>query len=75
MKGTEIVKAIMREKGITQQELANRLGYASQSGIAGRLNAQKISVAALLSMLKELGYELVIREEGKPDGEEWKVTE
>ncbi len=75
MKSTDVVREIMKESGITQYELGKKLGYASQAGLAGRLNAPKIGVATLATILSGLGYELIVRKEGERDGDEWKVTE
>ena len=74
MTGIEVVKAIKQERGISNAELARKLGYASASGVRERLertsdkNKDKIkdmAVDTLVRWLDVLGYELCVREKGK----------
>ena len=75
MKGTNVVREIMKESGVTQHELSERMGYAQQSGVAGRLNTAKIRVEKLVEMLDVLGYELVARSKEDKDAAEYIVTD
>lgn len=64
---TELYKEIYREEGITQVELAEKLGFASQSGIAAMLH-KGAKLTHLYKMLKVLnGYRLVV-EKVSPKG-------
>lgn len=77
MMGTEIIREIMRRNGVTQQVLADRLGYRSNSAVTGRLSTLHISAEKLVEMLGALGYEVIVRKiemDGtEEDGMEWKV--
>ncbi len=62
IKIAEAIKAAMRDKKVTQQELADRIGATSQSVIAQRLRVNNLSVDIVLEMLEAIGYELVVQE-------------
>lgn len=72
MTGIEVVKDIKRAKGISNAELARKLGYASASGVRERLERtsdknppKDMAVDTLVRYLEALGYELCVREQGK----------
>jgi len=76
MMGTAIIRDVMKQDGVTQQNLADLLGYRSNSAVAGRLSAPHISAEKLVEMLNALGYEVIVRKSGVPDSEnevEWRV--
>jgi transcriptional regulator with XRE-family HTH domain len=55
-----LYKAIYKSEGITQEELARRLGLASQSGVAAMIH-KGVSIDNLYKMLQVLdGYRLVV---------------
>ncbi len=63
MNEKEIVKIIMSEKGISQNQLAILANMKSQSNITGFLNrGNSIRVDTLNQMLSAMGCELIIRD-------------
>lgn len=72
MKCTTVIRDIMSAAGITQTDLAKKMGYKTQSGISNALSRENgIRTDVFVKMANALGYEVVIRR-GK---EEWVVTE
>ena len=64
---TELYKEIYRREGVTQEELAKRLGLASQSGVAAMLH-KGAKLTHLWKLLEALGgYRLVV-EKVSPKG-------
>ena len=61
MKTSEIIKIAMKESRVTQEQLRDRLGVASQSVISMRINSDNPTVEKLVDLLDEIGYELVIQ--------------
>ncbi len=57
---TEIIKAIMRKKRVTQTEIAYALGFTS-STVSLRLSRKRCSIMNTVDILDVLGYEMVIR--------------
>ena len=78
MTGTEIIRDVMKQEGITQMALAERMGYANNSAVAGRLNSPRISAEKLVEMLGAMGYEVIVRkaDANRPDAasQEWLIT-
>lgn len=66
MTDKEIVKSIMKEKGIGNAEAANALGLTPAT-MWDRLNGKKnsLTVTKLNEILRYLGYDLVIMPRGK----------
>lgn len=67
MTSKEFIKHAMKERGITQGELADRCGYANQTSVSTILNAgSSMMVDSLVMMASELGYDIygIDREEG-----------
>ena len=72
MKSNEAVRAAMESGGITQAELAAKLGYKGQSSVGnalGRENGMRVDV--FVKMMNAMGYDVVVRR-GK---DEMTVTE
>ena len=69
MRVQDVVKQIMKENGITQQMLAEKVGKAGQSTISMILNGRSMKVENLLMILDECGYEMVFRshDDSKPE--------
>jgi len=69
MRVQDVTKQILKESGITQQQLAERFGKASQGTISMLLNGRTMKVENLLLILDECGYEMVLRsrDEGRPE--------
>jgi HTH-type transcriptional regulator / antitoxin HipB len=61
-----LLQAFRREAGLTQSEVARRLGVTQQTYSALERNADTVSTARLLNLLNILGVELVL---GKPSPE------
>ncbi|MCD8321487.1 MAG: winged helix-turn-helix domain-containing protein [Oscillospiraceae bacterium] len=62
MKGREIVKRIMENKGVTNAVLSKRLGL-TQAALWDRLNTKKakdIPLSTLVEMLEQLDYKVQI---------------
>ncbi len=72
MKSNEVVRAVMSADGITQVELANKLGYKTQSGVGNALSRENgVRVDVFVKMMNAMGYDVVVRR-GK---DEFAVTE
>ena len=72
MKSNEVVRAVMSADGITQMELANKLGYKTQSGVGNALSRENgMRVDVFVKMMNAMGYDVVVRR-GK---DEMTVTE
>ena len=59
------LKELMKEKGITQEEMANRLGYKRPSSITNRLNEKTkgtMRTYNLIEMLNVLGVKAIVRD-------------
>ena len=72
MKSNEVVRAVMASDGITQANLAAKLGYKGQSSVGnalGRENGMRVDV--FVKMMNAMGYDVVVRR-GK---DEMTVTE
>lgn len=72
MQTSEVIKALMSEKKITQGEITQLLGMKSQSGVSQALN-RDMKTSMLLRFLNCMDCELVIRD--KATGTEYPVTE
>lgn len=72
MKSNKVVRAAMESGGITQAELAAKIGYKGQSSVGnalGRENGMRVDV--FVKMMNAMGYDVVVRR-GK---DEMTVTE
>ena len=62
MKSNEVVRAVMSADGITQMELAKKLGYKTQSGVGNALNRENgMRVDVFVKMMNAMGYDVVVR--------------
>jgi transcriptional regulator with XRE-family HTH domain len=64
MKRKEAIKAAMKDVGITQEVLAEKLGYTSQNSVASAIS-RNISMDKFEEMMEVLGFEVVIRRKRK----------
>ena len=55
-----LLQAFRKEVGLTQAEVALRLGVSQQTYSAMERNADKVGIARLLKLLNILGVELVL---------------
>lgn len=60
MTPNESLRAVMKERKVTQTNMAALMGYSAQGALANRLNS-KISCDLLIEMLEKLDYEVVIQ--------------
>lgn len=61
MNEIEIVKALMKAKGMSGKTLAEKMGYNTASGVTNRLQSKTMTVEKLIEMLDAMDCELVIR--------------
>lgn len=74
MKGNNIVKACITNRGWSQSKLADKAGFKSQSNVTGILNrGDTMKLNNFVQMLNAMGYEVVVRDTFGKD--EFIVTE
>lgn len=62
MKSNEVVRAVMSADGITQVNLAAKLGYKTQSGVGNALARENgMRVDVFVKMMNAMGYDVVVR--------------
>lgn len=62
MKSNEVVRAVMSADGITQMELANKLGYKTQSGVGNALSRENgMRMDVFVKMMNAMGYDVIVR--------------
>ena len=64
MKRKDAIKAAMKDAGVTQEVLAEMLGYASQNSVASAIG-RNLSMDKFEEMMDVLGFEVVIRRKRK----------
>ncbi len=64
MKRKDAIKAAMKDVGITQEVLAEKLGYTSQNSVASAIG-RNISMDKFEEMMEALDFEIVIRRKRK----------
>jgi HTH-type transcriptional regulator/antitoxin HipB len=69
----EILRGFRRERGLSQRELADRLGVAQKAVSAAERRPDHLSVRRLYQLLGALDVELVLRDRRAPPaaGAEW----
>ena len=60
MKTGEILKAVLKERGVTQTKLAEMMGYASQSAIGNKVK-DGCNTNLFVEFMDKLGYEVVVQ--------------
>lgn len=60
----QLLRAYRKQSGMTQSEVARRLGVTQQNLSALERNADKVSADRLVELLNILGVELVLRKAG-----------
>lgn len=70
MNRRDAIKAAMKDVNITQEALANKLGYAKQNSVASAIG-RNMSMEKFEAIIDALGFEIVIRRKttGKKVGE------
>ena len=62
MKSNEVVRSVMTADGITQANLAAKLGYKTQSGVGNALSRENgMRVDVFVKMMNAMGYDVVVR--------------
>jgi hypothetical protein len=76
MNSKQIVAEVMNLRGWSQKKLAEKLGYATVTGVANRLNGKNtkdMNVATLVEFLSLMECEVVVRSTTK-DKKEWVIS-
>ena len=76
MNSKQIVAEVMDMRGVSQKMLAEKLGYATVTGVANRLNGKNtkdMNVNTLVQFLSLMDCEVVVRSRTK-DHKEWTIT-
>ena len=62
MKSNEAVRAVMATDGITQANLAAKMGYKTQSGVGNALSRENgMRVDVFVKMARAMGYDVIVR--------------
>lgn len=62
MKSNEVVRAVMSADGITQANLAAKMGYKGQSAVCNALSRENgMRVDVFVKMMNAMGYDVVVR--------------
>ena len=66
MNGREILRAAMKERGVTQSAVAEQLGEA-QHGLSAKITRERMSLDTFRSVLNAVGYDVAVidRENGE----------
>lgn len=77
MKPSDAIRQILKDKGWSQRTLGRKCGYPDSSYVSRLLSRDYMSTKALIRLCKGLGYEIIIRGDGReyPLGRPWKVRE
>lgn len=75
MNAKQIVAEVMNLRGWSQKKLAEKLGYATATGVANRLNGKTkdMNVDTLIKFLSLMECEVVVRSTTK-DKAEWVIS-
>ena len=76
MNSKQIVAEVMEMRGVSQKMLAEKLGYATPTGVANRLNGKStkdMNVSNLVQFLSLMDCEVVVRSRTK-DKKEWVIS-
>jgi len=70
----ELVMRVIKESGRTQSWVAEKMGYAGNSGIANRLAKGDMMLSKFYDILDLCGYEIVVQPKQKHKKEDLVVT-
>ena len=76
MNSKQVITEVMNMRGWTQKKLAEKLGYATVTGVANRLNiknTKELNVETLVQFLSAMECEVIVRSPTK-DKTEWTIT-
>ena len=66
MNHTEALKLILKRTGLTQTDVAERLGLRSRTTVSMRMNRQTARLYNVLEILDAMGYEMVAMPKNAP---------
>lgn len=61
MNEKDIIREAMKMCGWTQETLAEKLGYATQSAVSNRISGKSMRVDTFVKFLSTMGYEVVVK--------------
>lgn len=61
MNEKDIIREAMKSCGWTQETLAEKLGYATQSAVSNRINGKSMRVDTFVKFLSTMGYEVIVK--------------
>lgn len=61
MNEIQIVKALMKTKGVSGAVLADKLGFNTPSAVTNRLQSKTMTVEVLIKLLEAMDCELIIK--------------
>ena len=59
MKHTEALKLILKRSGLTQSDIAERLGVRSRTTVSMRMKRETVRLYNIVELLDAMGYEMV----------------
>ncbi len=60
MKFGEVVRTLIKEQGMTQEEVAKKAGFTTQSGLANMLSKRNVTLETMLKILDVFGYTVAV---------------
>lgn len=69
MNEKDVLREVMKDRGLSQQALADLMGYKTQSGIGNILSGGSFRVDTFKRLLGAMGYKLIV----KGEEEEWEI--
>lgn len=57
----DVIRTVMDEHGITQQELADLMGYSTQSAVSQITNRKRCSLEKVVAALNKMGCTLIVK--------------
>lgn len=64
----DAIKHMMKKEGITQQEMADRLGWSGAGAVSGRFASKNLNIKTILMFVTAVeGWELVLRKVNSKD--------
>lgn len=75
MKGTELLKAVMKEKGVSSAVLAEKLGYKTPSFVSEKLRRENgVRTDWFAKMLNAMDCEIIIKDK-VGSKKQWQLTD
>ena len=59
MNHTEALKSILKRTGLTQSDIAERLGVRSRTTVSMRMSRETVRLYNIVELLDAMGYEMV----------------